>query len=196
MDRTPRAGEFYRHFKNKLYQIITVATHSETGEQMVVYQALYGDFKTYVRPLSMFVSPVDRAKYPDVSQEYHFERVELSGADAAERARVAGDCANAATERESAAAGAHVPDENTPLHPLFFEFLDADDIPAKLAAVARMINKDDQGQEHPLVGQRELDAMFLALDMKPESGDAARLLASVRKHLETQLRYDGSRLRR
>ncbi len=109
---------------------------------------------------------------------------------------MAGDCANAAAERESMAAGAHVPDENTPLHPLFFEFLDADDIPAKLAAVARMINKDDQGQEHPLVGQRELDAMFLALDMKPESGDAARLLASVRKHLETQLRYDGSRLRR
>ena len=56
---------------------------------------------------------------------------------------MAGDCANAA-------AGAHVPDEDTQLHPLFFEFLDAGDIPAKLAAVARMINKDDQGQEHPL----------------------------------------------
>ena len=68
-----RINGIYKHFKGDLYLVEDVVLHSETKEKMVLYRALYGDCKRYVRPYDMFVSKVDKIKYPDVKQEYRFE---------------------------------------------------------------------------------------------------------------------------
>ena len=68
-------GGVYRHFKGNLYSLEGVATHSETGEKMVVYKALYGNHELYVRPYDMFISKIDKDKYPFSDPEYRFELV-------------------------------------------------------------------------------------------------------------------------
>ena len=73
LERTLRVKRVYRHFKGDYYFVEDVAIHSETGERYVLYRQLYGDGGLFVRPLDMFLSPVDNKKYPDAKQEYRFE---------------------------------------------------------------------------------------------------------------------------
>lgn len=111
MSFIPKPHEIYKHFKGNLYQITAIAEHSETGEQLVIYQALYGDCKTYARPLEMFTGKVDRKKYPDAAQEYRFELQEESDAES-----------NAEPE----------------LDPMLVEFLDADTYVDRLNILAAL----------------------------------------------------------
>lgn len=171
MDRIPRPGEIYRHFKGKLYQIITVAEHTETGEQLVIYQALYGTFRTYARPLAMFTGEADREKYPEAAGKYRFEKVEqgISG------------CFKETEKTEQ-------PEEQpqSTLSPLLLPFVEAEDFDVKLEILSAMDNK---------ISQEELDILHEALDLPKGAGSPQEQLRSLKQYLEMQKKYDGARLR-
>lgn len=111
MSFIPKPQEIYKHFKGNLYQITAIAEHTETGEKLVVYQALYGDFRTWAQPLDLFVGRVDREKYPDAEQEFRFE---LQGAD----------------------AGRQREESEPALDPMLLEFLDTDEYAQRLNILA------------------------------------------------------------
>lgn len=81
MNRKVQIGRVYRHFKGFKATVITIATHTETGKQLVVYECTgAGNGENhkggiYARPLEMFLSEVDHDKYPDVKQKYRFELI-------------------------------------------------------------------------------------------------------------------------
>lgn len=86
----PEPGTIVRHFKREtirnpgindyLYEIVGLAEHTESKENMMIYRALYGSRKLYARPLDMFMSEVDHNKYPSIQQKYRFENNERSNA--------------------------------------------------------------------------------------------------------------------
>lgn len=130
--REVRQGQFYRHFKDRLYQIVAVAEHSETGERMVVYQALYGDYRVYVRPYEMFVSEVDHEKYPQAVQKYRFELVEMTKEKGRDGALQQAGNIPAPADPDQMSKKKTAPSEAGGINPILLEFLDAETLEEKL----------------------------------------------------------------
>ena len=185
----PVAGEFYRHFKGNLYQIIGVAKHSETMEQMVVYQALYGDYCLYTRPLEMFLSPVDKEKYSDAVQEYRFEKC-VPGSSEEKAVSVIKESekvqeTDPVVEPQKIDAAEETDDES--VRPEILRFLDAEDAQAKLK-VLRELRMD--------LDENLMTTIELSMDLLPDDKESLeRRYDFVERTLEQRIRFEGSRLR-
>lgn len=208
----PKPHEIYKHFKGNLYQIVTIAQHSETGEQLVIYQAMYGDFKTYARPLAMFTSEVDKVKYPEIQQRFRFE---LQGADADRQTRetdsangaqtttaqdAATQTAPTATAQDAATwtaqdVAAHpVPpavhieaaEEEPALDPLVLEFLDADSYEQKLNILAGL---------HYRITDEMITTMAIACDIEVNDGETEERYEELKNCLLTMEKFECNRLR-
>lgn len=76
-NRDFKPGDTVQHFKGGFYKIVTIGINTETEEKMVVYQSLK-DKRVWIRPYEMFISKVDREKYPNADQSYRFIKVKIT----------------------------------------------------------------------------------------------------------------------
>lgn len=181
----PKPHEIYKHFKGNLYQVVTIAEHSETGEQLVIYQALYGDFKTYARPLAMFTGEVDRKKYPEVTQRFRFE---LQGAEADRQVRETDAVSGGQTEAAQPVAAPVRPaeDEESALDPLVLEFLDADSYEQKLNILAGL---------HHRITNDMITTMAISCDIEVNDGEPEERYEELKNCLLTMEKFECNRLR-
>lgn len=73
-------GGVYKHFKGHIIKVLEIAKHTETREMLVIYEH-YGTNVIWARPYDMFISKVDKEKYPEINQEYRFQLIEKSNDD-------------------------------------------------------------------------------------------------------------------
>lgn len=189
-------GGFYRHFKDKLYQVKGTAIHSETKEKMVIYQGLYGSYEMYVRPYDMFLSEVDHIKYPDVVQKYRFELIDIKTGKSLE-ADYEENNQNMESEKseeleeleeleESKESKESEESEESEEDSKLIRFLDAYDYKEKLDILTSMRGELNDGI---------IDIMAESIEVAVPEGDITDRYNSLRKCLMAHTKYEGLRLR-
>lgn len=199
----PLPGEKYLHFKNKLYQVIAVAKHSETMEPYVVYQALYGDFGVYIRPYDMFVSEVDHEKYPEVTQKYRFAYVDHTKNETlrTERAEHKKIPVNQNVEQQenvpdvtAAVSTAELQEQNMvqresdveeQINPWLLRFLDTDTMEEKYQIVCDIKND---------ITDRLIDDLAVAVDVVIPEGKLSDRYEQLKYCIRTKQKYEQTSL--
>ncbi len=179
MRENPRPFEIYKHFKGNQYQILTLAKDSEDGRALVVYQALYGDYTVYVRDLTQFMSPVDKEKYPEVTQTYRFEKV-LAEAEPAPVIEKTQEVVLAPEVAPTTETG----EEEFVLDPMVEAFLDTDALDEKLNILAGL---------HHRITKEMLATMAVVSDIELNEGSVEDQYVELRDYLLMKEKFECKR---
>ncbi len=196
MRTNPKPQEMYRHFKGNIYQIRCLAKHSETGETMVVYQAMYDTFQIYVRPLDMFMEEVDRDRYPEAKQKYRFELLQdMELSSAAQTETFEQEEAEAPAPAEEVPVPAVQPavssrtvesEEQMHIDPLVMEFLDAGTFEQKLNILAALRHR---------ITDSMINTLAAASDLEIKGGNVEERYDELRSCLQMFAKFECNRLR-
>jgi len=195
--REPRPGDIYQHFKGNKYQVTAIAVDAQTKEKCVVYQALYGEFITYVRKYDEFVSEVDKDKYPQVKCRYRYSsQEELAVQEEVQDDEAPGtdsneDAGNAVQEETQVPAGYEMrelkhPEDEGEIDPDLLAFLEAETTSEKLEVL-------DRAQER--LTESILCAIEASMDISYENDNLEERIYYIKNYLRTKERYEGTRLR-
>ncbi|MFA6662889.1 MAG: DUF1653 domain-containing protein [Lachnospiraceae bacterium] len=197
--RVPKPQEIYRHFRGNLYQIMTIADDSETGEKLVIYQGMYPPYRVWARGLRNFTEKLDPGRYPEAKQVRRFELVEKDDEDEEKlvpnfMSRYRNDEHSKENEDTSvehhAASDTDAVDEadsvdgEGQLDPMVEKFLDADSTEERLNILMAI---------HSRITNDMIDTMAVAAGLEIEPGTVDERWSDLRECLLTIGRYEQSR---
>ncbi|NLJ95970.1 MAG: DUF1653 domain-containing protein [Clostridiales bacterium] len=174
MDRTPEPGKIFYLAEDKPYQIITMGIHKETGESMVIYQALYGEFKTFVLPLSRFLNEVKT----DVFQIHNQDNKKSISPMIDNKQKTLLESEKKETEEQ------HDNEPEDEVNAVLIDFLDANTYSKKLEVITSNLNDIDD---------RLINNMAVSLDCTVEDGPIDQRLQELIYCLNQKSRFEDKR---
>lgn len=178
-------GKIYRHFKGGLYQVLCKARHTENDEELIIYQALYGKYEIFARPLSMFCSIVDKKKYPECTQKYRFEEVDRDSLNNSGRAVKEELLENQMSVKETSYFDMENEKGDSDIS-FIMQFLETESIEEKLDLLRR--NRDR-------IDERTITNIEASMDVVSGNTDLDTRIGYICDILRTRSQYENRRLR-
>ncbi len=200
----PQVGEVYRHFRGNMYRIQGFATHSETGEILVIYQALYGELEVYARPYESFVEELDYSKYPEATDRYRFTLIPMNMGMENVNVKSTSNTPNAnqthagvepvSVSQTHEVESVNVSDNNEDSGEesitsanYMIEFLDTEDFDEKYEILCRIPERE--------ITDLLIDNLAVTLDVVIPEGSIDRRFAELKTCVRTRKKYESLRLR-